>query len=87
VLLVGVLFANPAVQQYSSPALRGAAPVVAGMVLATGLKMSRPYRRLPRAWLIGGVTFVAVAIFQVPLLLVLLVIAPLSIVLSWRSPA
>jgi chromate transporter len=86
VLLVGVLFTNPTIQQYSTPALRGAAPVVAGMVLATGLKMARPYRTLPRVWLIGGLTFAAVALFQVPLLLVLAVVGPLSILLSWRSP-
>ena len=42
--VVGNIVTNPAVARFTEPALRGAAPVVAGMVLATGLKMARPYR-------------------------------------------
>ena len=87
VLVVGTLVTNPAVAQFSGPALRGAAPVVAGMVLATGLKMTRTYRTVPRAWLVGGLTFVAVGLFQLPLLLVLVVLGPLSVALVWRHRA
>jgi len=85
VLLVGALVTNPAVARYSEPALRGAAPIVAGMVLAAGIKMSRPFRNQPRAWLIAGLTLVAIGVLQLPLLLVVGVAAPLSIALSWRD--
>ncbi len=85
VLVVGGLVTNPAVERFSEPALRGAAPVVAGMVLAAGLKMSRPFRTQPRAWLIGGLTLLAIGILQLPLLLVVAVAAPLSVSLSWRD--
>ena len=87
VLLVGVVVANPAVDQITGPALRGAAPVVAGMVLATGIKMARPYRSTPRAWLVAGLTLGAIGILQIPLLLVIAVVGPLSIALAWRHDA
>jgi chromate transporter len=85
VLVVGGFVSNPAVERFTDPALRGAAPVVAGMVLATGLKMARPLRTLPRVWLIAGLTLLAVGFLQLPLLLVVAVAAPLSIALSWRE--
>lgn len=87
VLIVGQLAANPAVESLSGPALRGAAPVVAGMVLATGIKMARPFRSLPRAWLVGALTLIAIGVLQLPLLLVLVVVGPLSIALAWRHEA
>jgi chromate transporter len=87
VLVVGNIVAIPAVEQIAGPALRGAAPVVAGMVLATGIKMARPYRSLPRAWLVAGATFVSIAVLQLPLLWVVGVVGPLSIALAWRHEA
>jgi chromate transporter len=85
VLVLGVWLANPAVAAYSRPALHGAAPVVAGLVLATGIKMARSYRGVPRAWLVAGLTLVAIGLLQLPLLLVLAVVGPLSIALAWRG--
>jgi chromate transporter len=85
VLLVGALVTNPAVERFSEPALRGAAPIVAGMVLAAGIKMSRPFRTQPRAWLIAALTLLAIGILQLPLLLVVGVAAPVSIALAWRD--
>jgi chromate transporter len=84
VLLAGNLVTNPAVDQITMPALRGAAPVVAGMVLATGLKMARTYRALPRAWLVAGLTLLAIGVLQLPLVLVVAIVGPLSIALAWR---
>jgi chromate transporter len=87
VLLLGVsvFMANPAVGELSRPALRGAAPVVAGLILATGIKMARSYRGVARAWLVAGLTLVAVGVLQLPLLLVLAVLGPVSIALAWRG--
>ena len=84
-LMAGTLTNNPAVEQYTGPALRGAAPVVAGMVLTTGIKMARAYRSDPRAWLVAGLILVAVALLQLPLLLVLAIAIPLSSALFWRD--
>jgi chromate transporter len=85
VLVLSVWLANPAVAEMSRPALRGAAPVVAGLVLATGLKMARSYRGLPRAWLVTGLTLAAVGVLQLPLLPVLAVLGPISVALAWRK--
>jgi chromate transporter len=84
VLVLNVLLSGPGIAQLSQPALRGAAPVVAGLTLATGLKMARAYRwTLPGA-VFGTLTVAAVAVFQVPLLLVLGVLAPVGVALAWR---
>jgi hypothetical protein len=40
---------------------------------------------LPRAWLVAGLTLLAIGVLQIPLLLVVAVVAPLSIALSWRD--
>ena len=47
--------------------------------------MARPYRGIPRAWLVAGLTLAAVGVLQLPLLLVLAVLCPLSIALTWRT--
>jgi chromate transporter len=85
-LLLGAFVANPAVGEITRPALRGAAPVVAGLVLATAIKMARPYRASPRALGLAALSLTAVGILQVPLLITLLVLGPLGIALAWRRP-
>jgi chromate transporter len=84
VLALGVWVSDPTIGNVTRPALHGAGPVVAGMVLATALKMARPYRAVPRAWLVGGLTLAAVGVLQLPLLLALAALGPLSIALAWR---
>jgi chromate transporter len=85
VLVLGVLVANPAVGDVTRPALRGAAPVVAGMVLATAIKMSKPYRRVPAALAAATLSFTAIGILQLPLLPVLAVLGPLCVAIAWRG--
>jgi chromate transporter len=85
VLVLNVLLSGPGIAQISQPALRGAAPVVAGLTLATGLKMARAYRWTAPGALFATLTVGAVAVLQVPLLLVLAILAPLSIALEWRK--
>ncbi|MBX5493561.1 MAG: chromate transporter [Chloroflexi bacterium] len=67
--------------------LRGVAVVAAGLLLATGLKMAQPARRDPRALIITALAFVGVGVLHWPLLLVLLLLAPVSIALVWRQPS
>lgn len=60
-------------------ALIGIAAAAAGMMIATGLRLLKAYRwRLPPL-LFAALAFGGIAIGQLPLLLVLLVVAPLSI--------
>lgn len=83
-LILNLLLDGPAVIAYSGPALRGAAPVVAGLTLATGLKMARAHRWTPRDACLGALTLGGIVALQAPLLLVLAVLAPVSLALAWR---
>jgi chromate transporter len=87
VLVLHGLLSGPGLAQFSQPALRGAAPVVAGLTLATGLKMLRAYRWTPRDAACGVLTLVSIVVFQLPLLLVLAVLAPLNVALARRKTA
>ncbi len=62
----------PAVQAM----LRGISAVGAGLILATGLKMLREYRREMRAMILVALTFAAVAVLRWPMLLVVGILVP-----------
>jgi chromate transporter len=85
VLVLNALLSGPGIAEVAQPALRGAAPVVAGLTLATGLKMARAYRWTRPGLVFGALTFGAVALLQVPLLLVLALLAPVSVAVVWRK--
>ena len=84
-LAVNVALSGPTIETISRPALRGAAPVVAGLALTAGLKMARAHHWSPSSLAFGGVTVVAIAVVQLPLLAVLAVLAPLRLILTWRG--
>jgi chromate transporter len=67
--------------------LRGVGAAAAGLVLATGLKMATPLARAPRALGFLVVTFVAIGVLRWPLVPVLLMLAPLSVLAAWRRRA
>ncbi len=81
---LGLLYARiggyPAVQH----AFAGLSAAAAAMVIATSLKIAAPLRHRPYALAIVAVTFVAAAVLRVPLLYVVLVCAPVSILLLAR---
>lgn len=89
VLSLAALYAGfkdvPAVGQ----ALDGMAAAAAGLVIAMAAKMAVPIlrRRLRSAAPIMAATFVAVAILRWPLLLAVVVMAPIAIALAWRERA
>jgi chromate transporter len=59
--------------------LIGISAAAAGMIIATGFRLLRAYRRQLPALLFAALAFAGIAIGQVPLLLVLMALAPLSI--------
>lgn len=68
-------------------ALGAMAAAAAGLVAAMAIKMAEPLLRV-RFWLSApfiAATFVAVALLRLPLLLVVLCLAPLAVVAGWRS--
>ena len=56
---------------------------VAGLVLATGIKMAASLGRTPRALGFLIVTVVAIALLRWPLVPILLVLIPLSVLVAW----
>jgi chromate transporter len=64
---------------------RGVAAAAAGLMVATSLKVALPYRHSLRAILLAAVAFVGVSVLHVPLLLVVLVLAPCGVLAAWRG--
>ena len=68
--------------------LRGIAAVAAGLIIATGLRLLRPYHARPVALLFAVLAFAGLALLRLPLLLVVVLLVPASILLARRaSPA
>jgi chromate transporter len=73
--------ALPLVQQ----ALSGMSAVAAGLVLATGLKMTGSLKRHWRPWLFTALALAGVGALRWPLLAVVGVLAPFAIAAAWRE--
>jgi chromate transporter len=84
-IALGVLYRRFGSFQVAQAALSGMSAVVAGLVLATGLKMTRGLPRQWRVWTFGALAFVGVGLFRWPLLAVVLVLAPVAAAAAWRD--
>ena len=88
-LLLATAYAGVASHPMAQAALRGMGAVVAGLIIATGLKLipalrSNPLGYLPGlAWALA--CFVAVALLRIPLAWVLLGMGGVSCVWAWRQ--
>jgi chromate transporter len=85
ILLLAVLYDHYGQLPVFQHAFRGTAAAAAGLVLAMGFNMAAKQARL---WRKAGVTVAALAgsgVFALPLMTVLGVLAPLSVVLAWRG--
>lgn len=83
VILLGILFAHyrdvPAVRH----GFAGLAAGASALVLATALKIAAPLRHRVDGIVIALVTLGAVAFLRLPMLPVLLVVAPLAVLVAW----
>ncbi len=86
VLLLAALYASYQQQPLVQGLLRGLAPTGIGLVLGMALKLATrlPRRQLP--WALVLLTFLAVAVWKLSLLLVLLLLVPLGVALAWHWP-
>lgn len=71
--------------QSVSAALKGMAAVAVGMTLGMGVKLSLQYKFTPWTFGIMLASFVTIGVFRWPLLKVLAVLIPVSVVISWRN--
>ena len=86
IMIIGTIYAHYGEMPALRRALTGIASAAAGLMMATVAKMARPLfvnRRSIAVPLVAIATFVAIGIVQWPLPLVLAVIIPVSIGISW----
>ena len=62
----------------------GLAAAAAGLLVSTAIKIGLPLRNKPVGLAIAGVVVVAIAVLRLPLLPAMLVLAPLSVLATWR---
>ena len=80
---MGILYGYGARVEAIQTALRGVASVAVGMLMVTGLRLVLSYRREPWALVLAAVGFTAVGLLRLPLIAVLLVLAPCSVAVAW----
>ena len=88
VLFIASAIAGVADSQAMQGALRGMGAVSAGLIMATGIKMLPALKNNPMGFsacsLLAIGTFLAVAIFRLPLAWVLLTLGPIASLWAWR---
>lgn len=84
---LSVAYAHYAEVPAVAGAMRGMAVVSAGLIAAAGLKLLPSLRdnamRLPACLLLGGATFLAVALLRLPLVGVLLMVGLFAVAYAW----
>lgn len=87
VLLLAAIFSGVSDSPGVQGALRGMAAVAAGLIAATGLKLVRALKQnsmgAPVCYALAAITFVAIAVFRVPLLWLLLGLGTLACGWAW----
>jgi chromate transporter len=86
VLTLGALYTHYSDLAAVHHMFTGISAAAAGLLVAMGLQMAAPLRARAQAVPFAVVTFVCIAILRWPLLPVLVVLAPLSILVAWRRP-
>jgi len=84
-VLLGALYAKYGELALAQRALTGMSAVAAALVLATGLKMLKSMPRRWRPMSFGLLAFGCVGLLRLPLLGVLLVLAPAAVALAWKG--
>jgi chromate transporter len=85
VLLLAEIYANFKDLPEVSGAFRGIAAAAAGLIVAMAVRMARPVVSAPRALFLATAAFLAIIGFQMPLVWVIAILAPISIAWAWIS--
>jgi chromate transporter len=81
VIALGAVYGRYGSHPVVAHGIAGLAAAAAGLVLATALRIASPLRTRPRAIAVAVVAFAAIALLRLPLLAVLLVVVPASLLL------
>ena len=83
-IAAGILYQHYGELPLVQRALHGMSAVAAGLVLATGLKMTSSLKRHWRPWMFTVLAFAGVGALRLPLLAVVGVLAPFAMLAAWR---
>jgi chromate transporter len=87
VLVLAALYARFADLAPVRGATNGVSAAATGLIIATGLQMTRPLKGIPWHIVMCALAFIAIALLRLPLLWVLAVLAPISIAIArWMMP-
>ena len=84
-LVLGLLYRSYGALPLVQHALSGMSAVAAGLVLATGMKMTGSLKRRWRPWLFTVLAIAGVGVLRWPLLAVVGALAPCAIAAAWRD--
>jgi chromate transporter len=87
VILLGIVFAHYRDVPVVRHGLAGLAAGASALVLATALKIAAPLRHRADGIAVATVTLVAIAFLRIPMLPVLLVLAPIGVLVAWYLQA
>lgn len=83
IFIVAIAYASYAHAPLVAHALQGMSVVVAGMVIAMGIKLLPAVRHHASNWLWVALAFAGVGLLRINLLWVLLALGPLAVALAW----
>jgi chromate transporter len=83
VVALGMLYARFGELAAVRGAFLGISAAAAGLVIAMGLKLAKPYRQRPVGIVFGLVAFGVVGLLRVPMAEALLALAPVSVAVAW----
>lgn len=86
-LSLGTVILRHAQLAVVQPILGGLSAAAAGMLIGTGLRLLMPHRARPAALLFAALAFAAMAFTRLPLLVVLVGLAPLSVAATFLESA
>jgi chromate transporter len=81
----GALYAQYGQLELVQRALRGISAVAVGLQLANALRLSTVLPKHWRPWIFVGLAFTAIGLARLPLIGVVAVLGPLSMLLAWRE--
>lgn len=84
-IVLGALYSAYGGVSWVEKALHGMAMVSAGLVVGTGIKLTRALGKRRVAWTFAMLAFVATGVLRWPLLPVLGALAPFALVIAWRE--
>jgi chromate transporter len=85
VIMLGVVYEHYQHDPYVRHLFAGLAAAAAGLLISLALKIGAPLLKNAGGILVAALCFLAIAVLRLPLLPTMLVLTPISILLTWRA--